>query len=360
MNAITPWLAAALIFMALPAQAAPTCRDRVQPSGALYRTCFPDTWNGRLVVYAHGYVDPFEPIQIPVESPFVEALFTDLGYAYTTTSYRVNGLAVTQGVEDLQQLIRLFEQSYGTPVQTYLTGISEGGLIATLTTEQAPTLIDGTLAMCGPIGDFKKQIDYQGDFFVVFDYFFPGLVPGSVAGVPQILIDNWDAYYENIVQPVVFDPANADKLAQLLNVTKVPTTNAEESVALLLWFNVFANNDAKAKLGGQGFSNIDRVYRGSNNDTLLNQRIQRVRANPQALAEIQRNYETRGTATVPLVTLHTTQDPLVPFWHEALYGQKAVGVDLTTNPIARYGHCLFSPNEILEAFDVLVQKVEGP
>ena len=43
--------------------------DGVQSSGALYRVCMPDgSWNGKLVVYAHGYVAFNEPLKVPDDS----------------------------------------------------------------------------------------------------------------------------------------------------------------------------------------------------------------------------------------------------------------------------------------------------
>src|SRR4029453_17254706 len=48
--------------------AAPTaCMDGQQASGATYRICMPTTWNGKLLVYAHGYVSPTQPLGIPEE-----------------------------------------------------------------------------------------------------------------------------------------------------------------------------------------------------------------------------------------------------------------------------------------------------
>ena len=41
--------------------------------------------------------------------------------------------------------------------------------------------------MCGPVGDFQKQIDYLGDFRVLFDYYFPNIMPplvGPLNGFP--------------------------------------------------------------------------------------------------------------------------------------------------------------------------------
>ena len=41
--------------------------DGVQESGAVYRICMPifPPWNSDLVVFAHGYVSPTEPVGIP-------------------------------------------------------------------------------------------------------------------------------------------------------------------------------------------------------------------------------------------------------------------------------------------------------
>jgi len=62
---------------------------------------------------------------------------------------------------------------------------------------------------------------------------------------------------------------------------------------------------------------------------------------------------------VPLITLHTTADDIVPFWHELLYLGK---VDLFNRgrfiplPVGRYGHCNFMTNEVLTAFLLTVSQ----
>ena len=57
--------------------------------------------------------------------------------------------------------------------------------MAALAAEQRPDLFNGALAACGPVGDFAAQIDYLGDFRVLFDYFFPGVIPGGAVDVPD-------------------------------------------------------------------------------------------------------------------------------------------------------------------------------
>lgn len=44
------------------------CTDGVLEHGGLYRICFPATWNGNLVLFAHGYVAPQNDLAIPEES----------------------------------------------------------------------------------------------------------------------------------------------------------------------------------------------------------------------------------------------------------------------------------------------------
>jgi len=370
-------------LLAYPAAATSTSSvcdpDGVQPGGAIYRICMPSgSWNGDLVIYAHGYV-PYnvEPLAIPENQlrlpngTSLPELVNSLGFAFAATSYRTNGLAVKDGVEDLVELVDVFiyTATHGVPNHIYLTGVSEGGLITTLAIEQRPDVFDGGLAACGPIGDFHKQIDYFGDFRVLFDYFFPNLLQGDPISVPQSLIDNWPTYYATTIRPAILDPASADKVDQLLRVSNAPyisgvTSTIETSIYDALMYNVLATNDGIAKLGGQPFDNQGRVYTGSNDDAHLNLTVRRFSADQAALDEIEAHYQTTGQLTVPLVTLHTTLDQQVPYWHEPLYRVKVILNDSLAlhqhNEVFRYGHCYFEAGEVLVAFLQLVSMVIEP
>lgn len=360
---------------ALPAGAESICDpDGQQSSGAIYRICMPGPgeWNGDLVIFAHGYVSPTEPVAIPDDQLTLPGgvtlpeLVNNLGFAFATTSYRTNGLAVLQGVADIRDLVDIFRNTYGEPRYVYLTGGSEGGIITTLAVEQYPDVFDGGLAACGPIGDFRYQVNYWGDFRVIFDYFFPDLLPGDPTNVPQEVMDNWDTVYLPQIRDAIHDRPLATY--QLLRVTRAPIDRSapdslDETVLGLMWYNVFATNDGIAKLGGQPFDNTTRIYRGSFHDLLLNLRVARFSADPAAVAEIETNYQTSGHLVSPLVTLHTTGDPIVPYWHEPLYRRKvkASGSEaLHSNiPVLRYGHCNFTAAEVLVGFVLLVYKVTG-
>jgi pimeloyl-ACP methyl ester carboxylesterase len=339
------------------------CTDGTQTTGALYRICFPADWNGELVIYAHGYVDASQPIAIRddvIGGQSVSSSVSGLGYGFATTSYRANGLVVPEAVDDVIELqstvVRLYRPD---PTRTLIVGASEGGLVAALAAERHPDVIDGALAACGPVGDFQRQLNHFGDFRVVFDYFFPGIIPGSPVDIPDSVQANWPTTYAPaVVNAIAADP---DRTAQLLAVTGEPAENAALTVVGVLWYNIYATEDARARLGGQPFDNATRVYTGSADDAALNAGVARFTADAAAQARVADEFETSGVLTVPIITLHTTGDPIVPFEQEALYGAKvqqagAAGL-LSQSQADRYGHCAFESAEVFGAFSSLIAKV---
>jgi pimeloyl-ACP methyl ester carboxylesterase len=350
--------------------------DGTQTSGAKYRVCMPSLvpWNRDLLVFAHGYVPPNAPIAIPEDQMVIDGQYLPdaagmLGYAFATTSYSVNGLAVRPALDDLVELVALFRAAHPTVRRVYLVGVSEGGLIATLAAEQAPGAFDGALAMCGPIGDFSAQTNYFGDFRNVMDFFFPGLLPGSPISVPQALMDNWETYRDTVVAPRLMDPSSLLSMTQVLQVTQAaidpanPISSAQTTTAGVLWYNVFATNDAIEKLGGQPYDNSLRVYTGSYNDAALNLAIQRFTASPVALARIATDLTTTGNPRIPLVTMHNTLDPIVPYLHEPLYQAKVTAQGragwYAHYPVQSYGHCAFTLPNVQRALTDLAQRVNN-
>lgn len=364
------------------AHAAPlACEDGAQSSGATYRICMPAQWNNRLVVYAHGYVAPTRPVGIPEDqmrlpgSTFtVDQLVTGQGYAFATSSYRTNGLAIQEGIADLLDVVDIFKAQKGTPTKVLLVGISEGGAITALALEQQAAVFDGGLAMCGPYGSFREQINYFGDFRVLFDHFLPGVLPPSPIDIPSDLLATWETgYYTNTIQPALSASTNTTAIDHLLTVSQAAfdpndSTTKIQSIQDLLWYNVFATNDAKAKLGGQPFDNQERVYGQDVTDptldaAVINEQVARFGAEPIALTALS-SYETTGHLTKPLITLHTTGDPIVPFWHATRYAFKTLAADnLALHEqitVQAYGHCRFSTFDVLGAFTRLVTLVDTP
>ena len=343
------------------------------PHGALYLICVPlSGWNGDLVVFAHGYTPTtalldVQNLALP-DGTYLPDTVLGLHYAFATTSYRQNGLTILEGVQDIRELVTAFPRlARQAPGHTYMTGVSEGGLITTLLLEQYPTEFSGGLAACGPIGKFRDQITYFGDFRVLFDYFFPGVLPRWTPQnieIPTDVIVSWESVYVPRIRRAL--AANPVAATQLMSTSKAATdllnpATVEVTTLNLLWYHVFATNDSLVKLGGNAFDNHDRWYWGSLNDWRLNANVARFTAAPKALANVV-PYETSGNLTRPLVTLHTTSDEIIPFWHEVRYVTKVLlsgHSGVTPITIVRYGHCTFTATEVLASFGLLVLQVTG-
>jgi pimeloyl-ACP methyl ester carboxylesterase len=349
-------------------------------TGASWVICMPEripglTWNGHLAIYLHGYVSPYpeRPPEIPVDQYILSdgtslpATINTMGYAFATTSFRTNGLAVKDGVADIMDLWGKFKAQHALkrPSRVYLFGASEGGLIATKAIEKHPAQFDGGVAACGPIGDFRMQADYIGDMRVIFDSFFPGMLPPTAIDIPETLMASWPA-----VAPGIGAALGTNPLAtgQLLSVTQAAVDPANPATAVdtvlgVLWYNVFATNDARAKLGGNPFDNTRRQYSGSFNDALLNATVLRYKADRNALAALEAQYQTTGRLRTPLLTMHNIWDPIVPYIQATLYGQKvaeAGSSDLYHHIQApRYGHCNFTSAEVMAALYWVVTMSSG-
>lgn len=371
-------LSAAALFVLLslvpaPAEAESICDpDGVQTSGSVYRICMPPAaqYNGTLVIWAHGFQDAGTPVGIPEDqlcfSDFcIPEVINGLGFGFATNSYSKTGLAILQGKSDILDLVNIYAAQKGQPTKVYLVGASEGGIITALSLEQHPDIFSAGLAACGPIGDFPMQINYFGDARATFQYFFPGVIPGDPFNPDPALTAVWHQYYDLVVEPIVFDPANRSRLDQWVRVARMPFEEANyletvrDSVRDALRYSVVNLRDAAQTIGGFPFDNTRRIYSGSDSDFFLNLLVPRMAADPAALATMRSSYQTTGVLSRPLVTLHTLKDQQVPYLHEQLYALKtfASGSYLTRHlniPVPRFEHCNFTPDEVLVSFALML------
>jgi pimeloyl-ACP methyl ester carboxylesterase len=199
--------------------------DPQYPANQEIVTCIPEPWNGHLVIYAHGYVAPQRPLALPtVELTLLDGTFLPkealkLGFAFATSSYHKNGYAVKQARKDLNDLLQHFKTLVPPKSlqKVFITGASEGGLIATMLVEKHPGKYDGGLALCGPVGGAPYQINYLGDFRVVFDYFFPDVFPFGTVDVPPDAFEDWETLYVLTIAGAMASPPGATP--QLFSVT---------------------------------------------------------------------------------------------------------------------------------------------
>lgn len=361
----TPLAQAETPFSCDPGSGSLPSNDPVYPTNQLILICKPASWNGDLIVYAHGYVPIQAPLALPLDEltlpdgTFVPEVFLAQGFAFATSSYHKNGVATEQASNDLLGLIGYFETLVqpGSLKRVFIVGASEGGLVAIQLLEQHPSRFAAGLALCAPAGGAPKQIKYAEDFRVVFDYFFPDVLP---FGAFAVLSDDWETVYvPRIIEAMT---NNRSATAQLFSVTRAAVNPTEpatfiETALVILFYSVVGNPDLIATTGGIPYDNRFTLYVGLTNNLALNRGVERIRGDRNAERYAREFYQTTGELNRPLVTLHNTLDPIVTVEHELIYSALVAlrhkKQFFTALPVQRYGHCNFTTTEILSAFGVM-------
>jgi pimeloyl-ACP methyl ester carboxylesterase len=347
-----------------------------QPNYQLTLVCMPKktTWNGNVIAYAHGFVMPDAPLALPTQElsqlksneKSLLNLLLDQGFALITTSYSRNGWAIENASKDLNALVDYFKSTAPGPTKkVLLIGASEGGLITTMQLEKYPNIYQGGLALCGAIGGAPFQIRYIGDFRVVFDYFFPDVFEFGVINIPPTAATEWKSKYVPKVNSSIEDQTNSDQLFRITRAAEDSSDilNSRKTTAqVVLGYSVLVTNDLIQVAGGNPYGNQETNSTGSNNDQALNAGLERVSAVPAATDYLTRFYQPTGDLQVPLIAVHNTQDPHVPFQHELIYGSLATSrnrlANFTSIPVPGYGHCAFQEKEVLGALALLFLRTD--
>jgi pimeloyl-ACP methyl ester carboxylesterase len=327
-------------------------------TGALYALYCPADWNGDLVVYAHGYTWDWEGVHLPYIDDFRDGLLA-MGYGVAYSSYSETGYAVKDGANNTRQLRGLYASAFGMPEKTYLTGHSMGGLITVLLAERNPQLYAGALPMCGIIGGTEMAFDYIYHLRVLFDYYYPGALPGDAQNVPPGL--DMNTVINLAAAALTANPMPAFELAGVdpVQIQYADPNELFDAIIVGLIFHTGSFNDMFGRTHSHTFfDNSDVVYSGSADDAALNAGVGRFTATPDAEAYFDRWYEPRGKLRIPMLALHTSRDQVAQVFHVDRYAGIAAAEGnsglFDQIIIDRYGHCEFTTEEQLNAFAELV------
>ena len=354
-------------------------------AGAGYQIEVPKTgWNGKLVMWAHGYNGTGN--NLTVFPPIMRKYLLDNGYAWAASSYTKNYYDVRAGVEDTNALALNFVKIAGSngrtladPSKIFITGVSMGGHItaAAIEAETYANSVNkvkyaGAVPLCGVVGD-TALADYFGGY---------QLAAQALSGLAatRFPISNW-ADIAPIVQATLWAPFPSVTSAQG---EKLKTAVAYLSGGLRPfynegWANAGNQGNIWASIGGDGtFTGVltknivdtsALVYKidgSSTSATALDNAFNAVilKISPSADANRLRTDGLRwipkvnGEFSIPVVSLHTLGDLFVPFKMEQVYAAraKAKGNDkwLVQRAIRDVGHCAFTAAEAAAAFDAMV------
>ena len=328
-------------------------------SGALWVIDKPAKWNGGLVVYLHGYTNPALPIALPANGEVRDSLM-NRGFAVAASSYSQNGFAVPEGMRESHQLSEIFRERVARPRHTYLFGTSLGGLIGMLLAQKYPEEYDGTMLVCGIVGGSAEEIQYLGDIRVLFDVAYPGVLPGGLEH-PPLLTDPTNQLVNPVLAAVQANPQGLG-IIQLLARKPLPGNSSAEVVSSLinvLGFAMQGGGDLLRRTHGHSFfDNADWHYTSTQLPQSLidyaNANVARYTISPDAREFLSRFGEPSSELRTPVLTLHTTRDPVVPVWHEDNFAAVAAGPWLVQHRTDRYGHVNFAVAELMANFAEMV------
>lgn len=359
--------------------------------GATYALFVPEVWNGRLVLYAHGFRDAETPVDLRDQDNLasITGRLTAQGYAVGYSSYSENGYAVKDGMQRTQQLRGIFASRFGQPDKTLLMGHSLGGLIALGLAERFPEHYAGALVICGITGGSQAEVDYVANIRVLFDYFHPGVVPGELLDVPagtrpkeDVEVPAMRAMTASLAHGSPESLRGAYAIAALMEGLGTPIPfirNAGQaaeiqtlvgSIVYALSFHARGFEDLVSRTHGHSpFDNMGTVYTGALPQPVLdavNSGVDRFNATPDARNYLQKYYTPSGSLQIPLVTLSNRFDPIAPSFHSELFraavsasGRSGLLVERSSaNPFA-YGHCNLTVDETMNAFAELSTRVGG-
>ena len=377
-------------FAALGNSAVVTDRWTGVLNGSAYRIEVPTTgWNGKLVMWAHGYAGTGP--NLTVGTPIMRRYLLDNGYAWAASSYSKNYYDVRVGVEDTNALALNFAtiaaakgRVLAAPTKIFITGVSMGGHItaAAIDAEAQANAVNkvkyaGAVPMCGVLGDNE-----------LFNYFAGYQVAAQqLAGLPMAKFPVADfATLAPAIQAALwttFPTASNAQGDKLKNVVQDLSGGARPFYAEG-WANAGNQGNIWASLGGDGA--ISGILNGNILDTTkLFYKIDASSPTNTALdtafnasafkitptADVNRLRRdglrwiplANGDIGIPVVSIHTLGDLFVPFKMEQVYAArtKARGTDkwLVQRAIRDVGHCAFTAAEATEAFDAMIQWEAG-
>lgn len=361
-------------------------------NGAAYRVEVPANWNGRLVMYAHGYAGT-KP-ELEVQNPSIRRFLIQNGYAWAASSYSKNYYDVRAGVEDTNALALEFNQIAAArgrplpnPTKTYITGHSMGGHITaaaieaeTLATARNKKRYDGAVPMCGVMGDTA-----------LFDTFAAMQVSAqALAGVPNHPFTGWGDIAGAVTNTLFATfPSQASPTAQI---TATPVVG-EQYLSVLE--NLTGGDrpmfDQAVRFGGSfpsayGTFGGDGTINGILNKNVLDTRgyTYTISGDPAATTALNASVQAltpqddanrlrtdglrwvprvNGDIGVPVVSIHTLGDLFVPFSMQQVYQKRVADKGntqwLVQRAIRGASHCDFTVAEQVEAFSDMVAWESG-
>jgi hypothetical protein len=357
-----------------------TCYTAKLETGAYITAAMPKNWNGDLVVFAHGGPSLVPPTATSSRSDLDKyAYAVRRGYAWVASTYRREGYGVAMAAADTDDARRFFVAQIGKPRRTVLHGASYGGLVGAKLIEtyaknpDGSQNFDGAFLNSGAVTGATLNYQHRVDLRAVYQYYCrnmprPDEVPyppwNGVAPDSKMTLKDLDAVVDECTG--VGHPASArgerqkQNLANILGVMGYPENLLVRHMqaATLLFRDIVENTTG----GRNPFSNVGVHYRGSSDDAALNRDVVRFGADPAAAAALRADGDPTGVLPVPVVSIHSINDPQVVVEAQSAYLDAVKAAGSTDRLVQAFtderGHTAQSAPELAAGLEALMQWID--
>jgi hypothetical protein len=378
-------------------------------NGTTWIADVPANWNGTLLLYSHGF-GPLTAADAP--DPATQAALLARGYALAGSSYDPNGSqwALNTAVSDQFGALRAVEATVlpRRPHQVLAVGTSMGGLVSALEAQDGAGQIDGALTTCGIVAGGINLNEFQLDGeYAIAQLLLPGqnvqLVNfGGPDGASQALATA--ATLKAAAAQAQQTAAGRARLALALAYLNAapwdpsaaaPAPASDPAAQQAAQYNLeFTGTFSILDFIELGRASIDQADGGSANwnagvnyaavlakspfrnevkslyqaaglrlgaDLADLTRNASITADPAAVRSLERTSVPTGRLSVPELALHTIGDNLVPVEMENFYARQVTEAGdrglLRQAFTATFGHCNFSPAELIADVQALAHRV---
>ena len=323
--------------------------------GSVYQVEIPQRWNGRLVLFMHGYGELADTAR--VSPPLFRSYLIARGYAWGASSFSSTSLIPGRAADETAALWDFFARRYRRPAKTYVMGASMGGAASHVAAERYANRFDGALALCGAASQ-TPAVAITSDFFAA---------AANATGVTQREFDSRasvGALIRDRIRPALRRASTRRRFEDIaIALTGGPRPfdregfRAEEETnweraELTLSAGLADNRRTVYRLGAPSPVSSAAFNRGVI-------RFRPVEANRRGFLT---GNETNGRLAMPTLSLHTTGDGQVPY-EQARILQREVdaagrGRMLVQRVFDDPGHCGFNSAEWAANLEALVAWVE--
>jgi dienelactone hydrolase len=384
--------------------AAPAAYSGSLPNGTTWKAEIPADWNGTLVLYSHGYLPTFAGApNLPADAPDPQtgAALLAAGYGLTGSSYAAAGWALNTAPRDQLDTLAATVAAIGRrPHRVLALGTSMGGLVTAKLAEIGRGRIHGALSTCGIVAGGSALSNYQLDGEYAISRLLAPQQSIKLAGYATV--NEAFATTAALTAAVTQGQTTAAGRARVALASALyhapswpagqpaPAPNDHDAIQLgqyewlrqILQFTTPARFDIETSVGGQPAWNKGVDYRrllekSADRDTVramyrkagldlradLNRltREASVTAEPAAVGRLFATSVPFGRLQMPMLTVHTTTDQLVPVQQQDAYRnavrRSGTSALLQQAYVARQGHCSFTPAELVAGVNALDHRV---